>query len=83
MAAPLNWNAKSITVGGATIYQKVSIVIRQNTATVRDSKTRSLLEQKVGVVSNVMPAGAANLRDVTFDDGSVWQVSRAKGCNCG
>lgn len=80
MAAMLNWNAHKITVDGGVERTGVSVVVRNNVVTVRSRG--EVLDQR-DQVTGVMPvAGAANMRTITFADGSSWTVEKRKGCGC-
>lgn len=79
----LNWNAKLVTVDGGVQHERVTIVVRNNVATVRGRQGGAVVAQR-DQVTGVMPVtGEALKRTVTFADGSSWLVEKVKGCGCG
>lgn len=79
MAAALNVHGTAVVDDGVT-HSKVTIVVRQNVATVR--RQREVLAQRAGVVS--VTSSSRLEREVTFDDGSSWHVTRSgRPCGCG
>lgn len=77
MAAGLSLSRATITCSTCTPpleLVKVSLIVRQNVATVRRGK--DVLQQRT--VTAVVPLSRTEW-DVTIDDGQVWHVKRHKG----
>lgn len=74
MAGRLNLHGSVVTSDAVTYPAETQIVVRNNTATLSDG--HGILAEKPGVVAVAQPAP----RDwtVTFDDGVVWRVHKAR-----
>lgn len=80
-----NWalSRADVTLPDGTKHEKVSLLIQSDEVSLRQRNTRDpFLTAPVDGDSAIEIVGR-NAWQLTMGDGSVWQVVKSRGCNCG
>jgi hypothetical protein len=81
MAAPLNVHG-NVTLEDGTRHDDLQIVVRGNTATLRQRlPPRTVIADRGGV--KTMQVTSRTTRLITFENGETWQVERTSRPCCG
>lgn len=86
MASTLNLDAVKITDGSGQVFEKARIRMPHGTNSASIVKAGQTLEARTDVVAvtKTQQTGAVFVWQISFGDGSVWEVERnRKGCGCG